>query len=163
MASSTEQLSVVFVCTGNICRSPMADVILQDAVEAENLADHVTVSSCGTGGWHIGQGADRRAIQALRQKGYDGTKHRAQQIGQEAEDADLLIALDQGHEKALQQLGYPKERIRLLRSFDPQADTLDVEDPYYGDAEDFRTARDQILDATPGIITWIKEQLSEQH
>lgn len=161
MPSSNKTLTIIFVCTGNICRSPMGEVILRDAIEREGLTQHVQVSSCGTGGWHIGQGADRRALAALRHKGFDGSAHKASQIGEDAENADLLIALDRGHQQALHTLGYEPQRIRLLRSFDPEADTEDVEDPYYGDASDFATARDQIINATPGIIQWIKEHLRE--
>lgn len=154
-------LHIVFVCTGNICRSPMGDVILRSVIEDEELAPYVT-SSCGTGGWHIGQKADKRALTELRRAGYDGESHRAAQLGEKHEDADLFIALDTGHRNALLRYGFDPDKIRLLRTFDPAAHTFDVEDPYYGDAQDFETARVQIESAMPQLLEWIKHKLQEK-
>ena len=88
-------MNVVFVCTGNICRSPIAEKILAAEVEAAGLADRVRVTSAGTGHWHIGQPMDERAAQVLAERGYD-TAHSARQVDSEILSADLLVALDMG-------------------------------------------------------------------
>lgn len=157
--SATAQLHVTFVCTGNICRSPMGDVILNSIIQAKGLADRVIVDSCGIGGWHVGQKADKRALAELARAGFDGSRHRASQIDERKEEADLLIAMDEGHVRDLARLGVPSSRIRLLRSFDPTATDSNVEDPYYGSERDFTTARRQIEQAMPGILEWIYSQL----
>src|ERR1044072_458387 len=87
--------------------------------------DHVKVSSAGTGSWHVGEPADRRARQTLKNHGYP-TEHTAAQVGPEHLDADLLIALDRGHARELRALVGDDDRIRLLREFDPEADGEDV-------------------------------------
>ena len=134
MTGHTESLYIVFVCTGNICRSPMADVIFRDALDDAHLTDDVLVRSCGIGGWHVGQSADRRAIAELQASGHDGTQHRAAQLG--------------------------PEKIRLLRSFDPSSPRgADVDDPYYSNAAAFTEVRTQIDAAMPGMIDWVKERL----
>lgn len=156
----SRKLHIVFVCTGNICRSPMGEIILKKAVADAGLESDVRITSCGTGGWHIGDGADYRAVNELARAGYDGSKHRAAQLGDDHREADLLIALDQGHYRALMSAGYDKNRVRLLRSFDPDAgDDLDVADPYYGTEKDFTTTRTQIEAAVDGMMEWINEQL----
>lgn len=141
----------------------MGDVILNQAVAAAGLADSVTVDSCGTGGWHVGQGADRRALTELAKAGYDGSAHRAAQFDDShAAAADLIIAMDDRHVQWLTTIGVEPERIRLLRSFDPAAvaaGDLNVEDPYYGYASDFELARTQIEAAVPGILDWIRHEL----
>nr|WP_255549100.1 low molecular weight protein-tyrosine-phosphatase [Corynebacterium sp. TAE3-ERU30] len=152
---------IVFVCTGNICRSPMAEVIVRAAVEDAGMADAVEISSCGIGGWHSGQQADRRARAELAAHGYDGESHRAQQLNSALIDADLLIALDDGHIDDLLSQGAAEERIRLLRSFDPDsAPGAIVEDPYYGGSEGFSITRRQIEAATPGIVDWVRHATS---
>ena len=138
MTGHTESLYIVFVCTGNICRSPMADVIFRDALDDAHLTDDVLVRSCGIGGWHVGQSADRRAIAELQASGHDGTQHRAAQLGPEHNDADLFV----------------------LRSFDPSSPRgADVDDPYYSNAAAFTEVRTQIDAAMPGMIDWVKERL----
>lgn len=157
----TENLYVVFVCTGNICRSPMAEIIFRDAIEDAGLTKYVRVRSCGIGGWHIGQGADRRAIDELRNAGHDGSGHRASQLGSNHRSADLFVALDRGHVSDLTAHGIYPERIRLLRSFDPHSpEDADVQDPYYGDESDFVTTREQIEAAVPGMLAWVKTMLA---
>ncbi len=151
-------LHITFVCTGNICRSPMAEKILLGHLTDAGLADVVRVSSAGTGDWHVGDDADHRTTAVLAAHGYP-VGHRAAQVGRDHLGADLVVALDTGHERALAHLGVPTERRRLLRSFDPDADGDSVPDPYYGDGEDFELVREQIEAAVPGLLEWVRERL----
>lgn len=158
----TESVYVVFVCTGNICRSPMADVLFSDAVEEAGLTGSVRVRSCGMGGWHVGQGADSRAVAELAAAGHDGSRHRAAQLGPEHMGADLFVAMDSGHVRALRKAGVDPAKIRLLTSFDPQAPAgAAVEDPYYGDPSDFRRARRDIEGAMDGLMQWVRQELRD--
>ncbi len=92
----------------------------------------------------------------LSRHGYDGAAHRAAQLGPEHMRADLFIALDSGHAHELAATGAPNEKIRLLRSFDPESEpTDDVADPYYGTDSDFALTRENIEDAVPGILRWV--------
>ncbi len=157
----TESLYVVFVCTGNICRSPMGEIIARDAVEHSGLADDVRVASCGTGGWHVGEPADRRTQAELAAHGYDPS-HVAAQLGPNHLNADLFVAMDEGHVRELQRAGVAAEKIRLMRSFDPQAPQgAIVADPYYGDRSDFVRCREEIEAATPGLVEWLQQTLAQ--
>lgn len=153
-------LHIDFVCTGNICRSPMAEVIVRSKLEDAGLGDAVRVSSSGSGDWHVGHKADERARRELADHGYNGEAHRAQQFGYEQEQADLIVALDTNHVSELVVRGVPEEKVRLLRSFDPDAPAgAGVADPYYGGPEGFTVVREQIEAAADGIIRWVREQL----
>ncbi|EOM76064.1 protein-tyrosine-phosphatase [Rhodococcus rhodnii LMG 5362] len=147
---------MTFVCTGNICRSPMAELVLRRRLEDAGLSGVVRVSSAGTDGWHIGERADERAEEVLREHGYP-TDHSAAQVGDEHTSADLVVALATSHDRHLAGLGVPTERRRLLRSFDPDADGDSVADPYYGDRADFEEVLRQIEAAAPGIVEWVRE------
>lgn len=127
---------IAFVCLGNICRSPMADVVLSELVDAAGLAARVAVSSCGTGDWHIGHPMDPRAAAALLAGGYDPSAHRAQQFDTSWLEQDLVLTMDAQN---LHDVGGADERVRMFRSFDPLADEddLDVPDPYYGGDDGF--------------------------
>ena len=157
-SSSHSGLYLVFVCTGNICRSPMAEIIVRDEMEDDMLDLLATVDSCGLGGWHVGQGADERAVAELRRAGHDGASHRASKLGEEHMGADLFIAMDSGHYDSLIDLGIDSDKVRLMRSFDPNSpEGAEVADPYYGTEEDFETARKNIEAAVPGLLDWIRE------
>jgi len=147
---------VVFVCTGNICRSPIAEKVFVAELEHAGLADGVVVSSAGTGGWHIGSPVDDRAGALLRAQGYpDG--HVARQVDAEQLSADLLVALDNSHRRALQAMVPEPDRVRLLRSFDPDAPPgADVPDPYYGHTDGFAEAFAMIRAAMPGLLDWVR-------
>jgi protein-tyrosine phosphatase len=152
---------VTFVCTGNICRSPIAEVVVADALRREGLDDRVVVDSAGTGGWHVGHGADPRAVAALQTAGLDGTAHRAREVDRDAlGTTDLVVALDSGHLRDLRRLVPGRaDRVRLLRSFDPGADGTDVADPYYGDDAGFTTTVEQVRAAVPGLLAHVRAEL----
>lgn len=157
----SELLHVTFVCSGNICRSPMAEKMFAHQIAERGLGHVVRVTSAGTGGWHAGEPADRRATHVLREHGYP-TAHRAAQVNEDHMSADLVIALGRNHVRMLKDLGVPADRIRMLRSFDPRsgAHALDVEDPYYGDHADFEDVFAVIEASLPGLHEWVDEQLA---
>lgn len=157
----SDLLHITFVCTGNICRSPMAEKIFAHQIDRRGLAGMVRITSAGTGGWHAGDGADERANRVLRRHGYP-TDHRAAQVGPEHLAAHMVVALGRNHLRILSELGVEPERLRMLRSFDPRsaAHAPDVEDPYYGDISDFEETYKVIQAALPGLHTWVDEQLA---
>ncbi|GAA1383094.1 low molecular weight protein-tyrosine-phosphatase [Pseudonocardia kongjuensis] len=151
-------MNVVFVCTGNICRSPIAEKMLAAEVEAVGLADRVRVTSAGTGHWHIGQPMDERAAEVLTEHGFDAA-HQARQVDSEMLAADLLVALDAGHLRSLQRSVPDPKRVRLLRSFDPDAaEGAEVPDPYYGGPDGFTEVYEMIAAALPGLVEYVKRQ-----
>ncbi|MEU6573130.1 low molecular weight protein-tyrosine-phosphatase [Streptomyces sp. NPDC046805] len=157
---------VCFVCTGNICRSPMAASVFRARVAEADLEDLVEVGSAGTGGWHEGDGADPRAASVLREQGY-GSDHTARQFQASwFSRLDLVIALDTGHLKALRRLAPTEEdarKVRLLRSYDPAAgDDLDVPDPYYGELDGFWECLDMVEAASTGLLAEVREQVEGQ-
>ncbi|WP_426716744.1 low molecular weight protein-tyrosine-phosphatase [Corynebacterium auriscanis] len=160
-------MKISVVCTGNICRSPMGEVMLRSALEQAGLADAVDVNSCGLGGWHVGDGADRRAVAQLKQDGYDGTAHVAAQFGPEHADADMFLAMDHGHVSGLIDNGVDPHKIYLFRAFDPASHTgeiddhnaPEVDDPYYGPDSGFATTAFEINNALPGITNFVRKQV----
>lgn len=129
---------VGMVCSGNICRSPTAEVVLVARLAEAGLADRVTVASCGLGDWHVGDPMDHRSAATLAAAGYDPSRHRAQQLdGSWSSAYDLLLAMDGGHHRDLAAAGVPGERIRMFRDFDPVDPGADVPDPYYGGSDGF--------------------------
>ena len=154
-------LHVTFVCSGNICRSPMAEKMFAHQLDERGLAGAVRVSSAGTGGWHAGDPADQRAVHVLREHGYPSA-HRAAQLDDDHLAAHLVVALGRNHVRMLTDLGVPGDRLRMLRSFDPRsgAHALDVEDPYYGTQDDFEEVFTVISSSLPGLHEWVDEQLA---
>jgi protein-tyrosine phosphatase len=132
--------AVAFVCLGNICRSPMADVVLTQLVDDAGLAGHVSVASCGTGGWHVGDPMDDRAAATLRAHDYDPSAHRAQQLDASwGTTYDLMLCMDRSNladARSVVPLEEPG-RLRLFRDFDPVDPGAEVPDPYYGGDEGF--------------------------
>ena len=162
---------VAVVCWGNICRSPMAEHLLREAVEDAGLADRVVVDSFGTSTDELGQPMDRRTVNALRRNGARDTgwsAHRARQIRTgDIADRDLVLAADHVHERILEQRAGSEEdrdKIRLLRTFDPEAvaqGTVGMDDPWYGDDEDFDTTYAEVRAALPGLMAFIEEQVAD--
>lgn len=159
----SEPLHVTFVCTGNICRSPMAEKMFAHQVAERGLQHQVRVSSAGTGSWHVGSAVDERAGRVLRGHGYP-TAHCAAQLDDDHLRADLVVALGRNHARMLAGMGVPTSRLRLLRSFDPRvgAHAPDVEDPYYGAHDDFEETFSAIEASLPGLHDWVDEQLADR-
>ena len=156
-------LRVTAVCSGNICRSPIAEIVLRSHLERAGLGHAVVVDSAGIGAWHVGDRADPRALAALRRHGYDGSAHRAAQITRSwigADGApDLLLAMDATHLRDLARLA-PDTPARLIRAFDPDAVDLDVPDPYYGADDGFDDVLAMIESAAPGVVADIRARLA---
>ncbi|WP_046777625.1 low molecular weight protein-tyrosine-phosphatase [Streptomyces yangpuensis] len=157
---------VCFVCTGNICRSPMAESVFRAQVERAGLGALVEVDSAGTGGWHEGDGADPRTVSVLEAAGYT-QDHRARQFRASwFSRLDLVIALDSGHLRDLRALApTPQDaaKVRLLRSYDPaaRAGHDDVPDPYYGSLEGFEECLELVEAAGPGLLDAVREAMKE--
>lgn len=156
-------LHVTFVCSGNICRSPMAEKVFAHQLDERGLTGAVRVSSAGTGGWHAGDAADDRAGSVLRCHGYPSA-HRAALLDDDHLSADLIVAMGRNHVRILHDLGASPDRVRMLRSFDPRsgAHALDVEDPYYGTTADFEDVLAVIETALPGLHDWVDERLADR-
>ncbi len=147
---------ICFVCLGNICRSPMAAVVMRELVSEAGL--DVQVDSAGTGSWHIGCGANPPAVEALRRRGYDGSAHVARQFGPaDFADYDRVVGLDRHNVADLRRLAPDHEqaaKIVLLRDFDPDApaDDRDVPDPYGGPDGEFDHTLDLVSAACRGLL-----------
>lgn len=139
-AGTTYRIAVV--CLGNICRSPIGQVVLADRLASAGLDHRVEVVSAGTGGWHVGEPMDRRAATVLAAHGYDGSPHRGTRF--EASwfgECDLVLAMDEDNHATVASLATDDDlaRLRMFRDFDPRAGAHDraVPDPYYGDDDGF--------------------------
>jgi protein-tyrosine phosphatase len=157
---------ICFVCSGNICRSPTAEVVLRSYLVEAGLAEQVEVSSAGTGDWHVGDPADVRSLRTLSASGYDGSAHRARHFDDAwFDELDLVVALDSTHEEHLEALA-PDEAARakvvLLRSFDDDAvaeGNLDLMDPYFGGQDEFDRVLAEVEAACSGLVTYLEHVL----
>jgi protein-tyrosine phosphatase len=160
--TGVSEIAVLFVCTGNICRSPTAEGVARERLAEAGLAARVTVDSAGLEGWHAGDPPDPRAIACAVARGYDLAAQRARRFGR----ADfgrfaLILGMDRGHVRELrgQRPGDAKGDVGLFLDYLPEEDShfgRDVPDPYYGDASDYELSLDLIERATPGLIEALK-------
>lgn len=160
---------ICVVCSGNICRSPLAEVLLREAFTEAGLADVVQIDSGGTTSWEVGSPADPRTLAVLRRNGhrdFGGPRHRARQVRAAwLSERDLVLAADQGHLRELQRLAADerqRDRVRLIRSFDPGASAareLDMVDPWYGGTTAFDRTYAEVQAAVPGIVDHVRRAL----
>ena len=158
-------IKVLFICLGNICRSPMAEAILNHKVKEKGLEGKIKCDSCGTSDFHIGEFPDERSLQCTKSRGIL-INHRGRQINKlDLKDFNYLIVMDQYNLKTVQQLlkvyGISNVHLYLMRKFQPGADHLDVPDPYYGDKEGFETVYEILDESLDNFLNHlIKNQLS---
>ncbi|MEW6119215.1 MAG: low molecular weight protein-tyrosine-phosphatase [Pseudomonadota bacterium] len=147
---------VLFVCMGNICRSPMAEGMFRKAVRDAGLEAHVEIDSAGTHAYHIGSPPDPRAQQAIRQRGVDISNLRGRKVDEaDFERFDYILAMDGDNVDRLMRRAPARHhgKIRRLLSFSRKYPNLDVVDPYYGGPQGFEENLDMIEDAVKGLIS----------
>ncbi|CAZ88859.1 putative Protein-tyrosine-phosphatase [Thiomonas arsenitoxydans] len=159
------EFSVLFVCMGNICRSPTAEGVFRARVREAGLEKRVRIDSAGTHAFHVGSAPDRRSQRHALERGYDLAGLRARAV----EDADfsrfdLLLAMDWDNLALLEQRCPPQfaSRCRLFLSFAPQAPVATVPDPYYGTERDFERVLDLVEQASAGLLAFIEKQLAQR-
>ena len=149
---------VLFVCLGNICRSPLAEVVARKRLAEAGL--DVAVASCGTGGWHAGEGADPRMIAAARADGHDLSGHRARQLRErDFADHDLLLAMDSDNLRELRKLAATPEqaeRAALFLEWAGAAPPLEFPDPWHGDTAGFAASVDLAERGVAGLIARLR-------
>jgi protein-tyrosine phosphatase len=150
-------MRILFVCMGNICRSPTAEGVMRALVREGGLEDRVEIDSAGTGGWHAGEPPDARATEAARRRGVTLGGAARQVVPDDFERFDLLVAMDRENLRGLLAVAPDEEaaaKVRLLREYDPggSGDDLDVPDPYYGGERGFETVLDQVQAACRGLL-----------
>jgi protein-tyrosine phosphatase len=145
---------ILFVCMGNICRSPTAEGVMR-ALLREEGRDDVEIESAGIGDWHLGHAPDRRASEAALRRGI-ALEGQARQVRvSDFDDFDLLIAMDRANQRDLLALAPDEEaaaKVRLLREWEPGAADLDVPDPYYGDGQGFEDVLDMVQAACRALL-----------
>jgi protein-tyrosine phosphatase len=154
-------MRVLFVCLGNICRSPTAEGVLRQKLREAGLADRVEVASAGTGDWHVGSAPDKRSQAAARLRGYDLSTQRAQQVSRaDFVEYDLILAMDKSNLRHLQAMQPAKGKAELdlfLRRFEAELD--EVPDPYYDADQGFEQVLDLIERASDQLVIELKGRL----
>jgi protein-tyrosine phosphatase len=156
---SKQPLRVLFVCLGNICRSPLAEVVVKAVAEEKGLADRFHFESAGTGSWHIGGGADPRSAAKALEKGLSLEHHQAQQITrQNIQDWDIFVAMDKDNQRSLIRMGAEPEAVIMMRDFEGVSPAPDVPDPYYGGEHGFEDAYMMLKTNAHGLLDFLVEK-----
>lgn len=153
---------VLFVCLGNICRSPMAEAIFAHLVEQAGLYAEFEIDSAGTSNYHPGKLPDQRTTQILKQHGIQRVHHARQVTPQDFETFDYILAMDQQNWIDLQHVQararHPKARLERMNAFDHQASGVDVPDPYYDGLPEFEAVYQMLLPACQNLLKVIRAQ-----
>jgi low molecular weight protein-tyrosine phosphatase len=154
-------VKILFVCMGNICRSPTAEGVFRHKVVAAGLENRIHIDSAGTHAYHIGQPPDLRAQNTARNRGIDLSDQRARRVtANDFEHFDYVIAMDSDNESDLQAIcptGY-EHRIRRFMTFAPDSRVTDVPDPYYGGSNGFEKVLDLVENAADGLLDHLRRQ-----
>jgi protein-tyrosine phosphatase len=165
-AAATERMSdrigVLFVCLGNICRSPLAEGVFRDVVQREGLAHHFDIDSAGTSSYHTGDPPDSRTVAVAERRGVK-LEHAARQVlAADLRRFDYVLVMDASNESRVRRLAEQspgRAEIMLLRSFDPEAGQVtDVPDPYFGGPDGFEDVHDMVERACRGLLEHIRRE-----
>ncbi|QIM22228.1 low molecular weight phosphotyrosine protein phosphatase [Phycicoccus sp. HDW14] len=169
MSAADRPYRVTVVCHGNICRSPMAQFLLREALDEAGLGERVVVDSAGTSAEELGNTVHPRTVGVLRRHGHPDLgwgEHRARQFRPDwFDDTDLVLAADHPHADRLSRLARDEDdaaKVHLVRSFDPEAvaaGELGMDDPWYGGDAEYEQTYDEIRAAVPGIVEHVRAAL----
>ncbi len=162
----TDTISVLFVCLGNICRSPLAEAVFRDVVTEAGLDDRFRIDSAGTSGYHDGEAPDRRTAEVAARRGVTVSGSSRRVTRDDATTFDYLVAMDADNRREVERLveaATPAEApaVHLLREFDPEADPDDdfaVPDPYFGGPHGFENVHDLVERSARGFLEYLKER-----
>jgi protein-tyrosine phosphatase len=151
---------VLFVCLGNICRSPLAEVIVKSVAREQGLSHQFHFASAGTGSWHVGGGADPRSAAKALEKGLSLEQHRARQItSRNIGDWDIFVAMDSANRRDLLAMGAKPEQVWMMRAFEGTSPVPDVPDPYYGGASGFEDVYQMLKTNAYGLLEHLQTQV----
>ena len=160
-----DMIRVLFVCMGNICRSPMAQGVLEDRLREERVDDRVVVDSAGTHHYHTGEPPDRRGVEAARRRGIEIGHQRARPVrDDDFMNFDLILAMDADNERKLLSICPPfySDRVRLVMDFAPELREREIPDPYYVGGEGFEKVLDMLELCMEGLMDELHDRLSER-
>ena len=150
---------VLFVCLGNICRSPIAQGVFENVLRREGLEDEISVDSAGTGTWHVGEPPDQRAQRSASARGLDLSSQRARRIAPEdCENFDYVLTMDEENYRAVASLCRGSAVVRLFLDFATDSPETEVPDPFYGGPEGFEHVLDLVEEASEGLLKDIRER-----
>ncbi len=160
-----DQIGVLFICLGNICRSPLAEALFRQAVRDQELEDRFRIDSAGTSGYHDGDPPDPRTTEAAQRRGVSVAGASRRVTAADAEEFHYLVVMDADNLREVQRLVEPAPargsgpRLHRLREFDPvAAGDMDVPDPYYGGPQGFENVHDIVERSTRGLLERIREE-----
>ncbi len=156
-----ERTSVLFVCLGNICRSPLAEGVFRHLAEERGVDDRFVIDSAGTGAWHAGSPPDERSVLVASEHGITLEGSARPVTPEDLERFDVILAMDSENLQDLERLAdgsRTRARLHLLREFDPEADRLDVPDPYYGGYRGFENVYRMVRRACEGLLDELTER-----
>ena len=156
-----KRVKVLFICTGNICRSPTAEGVFKHFVQQAGLAGDVLCESAGTHDYHVGEAPDSRTQRAAESRGYDLTALRARQVSRgDFEDFDYVLAMDEANLLALRRFcpAQHSRKLRLFMEFGNDPAVREVPDPYYGSAQGFERVLDLVEQASKGLLSHLRDE-----
>jgi len=158
-APGSSPTRVLFVCLGNICRSPLAEGVFKHLVDEAGLSGKFAIDSAGTGSWHVGERPDARAAMVAREHGVELDSRARQVTEQDLREFDYVIAMDRENLRSLERLAGASEataEIGLLRAYEPDPDSEEVPDPYYGGVSGFENVYDIVARSCEGLLTRLR-------
>jgi len=156
-----KKISVLFVCMGNICRSPTAEAVFRHFVENAGMSEHILIDSAGTHDYHIGDSPDARAQRSAQQRGYDMSGLRGRQVGEgDFNRFDYVLAMDKANLQILRSIAPPgaDKKAKLFLEYARHHGEREVPDPYYGGSDGFERVLDMVEDAAQGLLEEIRQR-----